>query len=48
VQPVGASLTPEQVAAFDDAHATLLKKIAPDPFTVLHRIDAHVFQFKGP
>jgi ubiquinone/menaquinone biosynthesis C-methylase UbiE len=43
---IGASLTPKEVAAFDTAHAELLKQIAPDPFTILHRIDAHVFQFK--
>jgi ubiquinone/menaquinone biosynthesis C-methylase UbiE len=43
---IGASLNPEEVAAFDAAHTELLKQIAPDPFTVLHRIDAHVFQFK--
>jgi hypothetical protein len=45
---IGASLSPDEVAAFDAAHAALLAKIAPDPFTVLHRIDAHVFQFKEP
>ena len=45
---VGASLSPDEVAAFDAAHAALLAKIAPDPFRVLHRIDAHVFQFKEP
>jgi SAM-dependent methyltransferase len=42
----GASLSPDEVAAFDAAHKALLAEIAPDPFTVLHRIDAHVFQFK--
>jgi ubiquinone/menaquinone biosynthesis C-methylase UbiE len=45
---IGASLSLDEVAAFDAAHAALLAKIAPDPFTVLHRIDAHVFQFKSP
>ncbi|HEX2475957.1 MAG TPA: hypothetical protein VHK01_14500 [Lacipirellulaceae bacterium] len=40
--------TDDQAAVFDAAHAELLKQIAPDPFTVLHRIDAHVFQFKQP
>jgi ubiquinone/menaquinone biosynthesis C-methylase UbiE len=44
---IGASLMPDEVAAFDVAHAELLKQIAPDPVTVLHRIDAHVFQFKS-
>jgi len=43
---VGASMTPEQVFEFDSAHDVLLRRIAPETFTVLHRIDAHVFQFK--
>jgi ubiquinone/menaquinone biosynthesis C-methylase UbiE len=43
---IGASLSPDEVVAFDSAHAALLAKIAPEPFTVLHRIDAHIFQFK--
>jgi SAM-dependent methyltransferase len=43
---IGASLSQDEVAAFDAAHAELLQRIAPDPFTVLHRIDAHVFEFK--
>jgi len=41
---VGATLDAEQVAAFDAAHAELLARIAPDPFQVLHRIDAHVIE----
>jgi SAM-dependent methyltransferase len=43
---VGASMTPEQVAEFDAAHDEMLRRIAPETFTVLHRIDAHIFQFK--
>jgi SAM-dependent methyltransferase len=43
---VGASLPPEKVFDFDAAHDDLLKRIAPETFTVLHRIDAHIFQFK--
>jgi SAM-dependent methyltransferase len=43
---VGAAMTPEQVAEFDAAHDEMLRRIAPETFTVLHRIDAHVFQFK--
>jgi len=43
---VGASLPPDKVANFDAAHDELLKRIAADTFTVLHRIDAHIFQFK--
>jgi SAM-dependent methyltransferase len=43
---VGASMPPEKVAEFDAAHDDLLIRIAPETFTVLHRIDAHIFEFK--
>jgi SAM-dependent methyltransferase len=39
----GATLPPDQLAAFDAEHAALLEKIAPPEFTVLHRIDAHFY-----
>jgi SAM-dependent methyltransferase len=42
---IGASLGPDAVAAFDREHTALLERIAPEEFTVLHRIDAHVFGF---
>ena len=42
---IGASLPEEQVRAFDREHAALLAKIAPPEFTVVHRIDAHFFEF---
>lgn len=41
---IGATLDPEAVAAFDTEHAALLARIAPDPFTVRHRVDAHVLR----
>ncbi|MBI2571728.1 MAG: class I SAM-dependent methyltransferase [Candidatus Schekmanbacteria bacterium] len=41
---IGATLTPAQVEAFDREHAVLLARIAPDPFTVRHRVDAHIFR----
>jgi len=41
---VGATLAPEQIEAFDREHEKLLKNIAPDLFTISHRIDAHLFQ----
>lgn len=44
---VGASMSPEQVAAFDAAHRELLEATAPPEFTVLHRIDFHLFEFKN-
>lgn len=40
---VGATLSAADVRAFDEAHDELLREIAPDEFTVLHRIDAHAF-----
>jgi SAM-dependent methyltransferase len=43
---VGATLSSEEVAAFDRTHEDLLRRIAPEQFTILHRIDAHIFQFK--
>lgn len=42
---VGAALSEAEVAAFDAEHEALLAQIAPEQFTVLHRIDAHVFDF---
>jgi SAM-dependent methyltransferase len=41
---IGASLAPDQVSAFDREHEALLKTITPEHFTVLHRIDAHLFR----
>ena len=43
---VGASLPPEQVSEFDLQHARLLDHLMPDKdeFTVLHRLDAHLYQ----
>ena len=41
---VGASLSPEEVAAFDREHAELLASMVPQSFTVLHRIDCHVMR----
>lgn len=40
---IGATLDADAVARFDAAHAALLERIAPEEFTVLHRIDAHRF-----
>jgi SAM-dependent methyltransferase len=33
---IGASLTPDQINAFDHEHRLLLEKIAPESFTILH------------
>jgi SAM-dependent methyltransferase len=41
---VGATLSPEEVARFDAAHAALLEQIAPEEFTVRHRVDCHLLQ----
>jgi len=39
---IGATLTPEQVEAFDREHASLLACTVPENFTVLHWIHAHL------
>ena len=44
---IGASLSAEEVAAFDREHEALLAQIAAERFTVRHRIDAHLFDFAG-
>jgi SAM-dependent methyltransferase len=41
---IGATLGPEQVEAFDQDHQALLRAITPDRFSVLHRVDAHLFR----
>jgi SAM-dependent methyltransferase len=43
---IGASLTRGAVEDFDQEHDELLRRIAPDQFTVLHRIDMHLFRVK--
>jgi len=40
---VGAGLEGDAVAAFDAEHQALLEKMVPNEFSVLHRIDAHLF-----
>jgi SAM-dependent methyltransferase len=39
----GATLSPEQLEQFDREHDELLKRIAPEEFTILHRVDAHIY-----
>jgi SAM-dependent methyltransferase len=46
VRGVGASLPGEAVAAFDREHEALLERLVPDRFTVLHRIDVHIFSLR--
>jgi SAM-dependent methyltransferase len=41
---VGASLSPEEVIAFDRDHAALLENTVKEPFSVLHRIDCHILR----
>ncbi len=43
---VGAGLAPDEVRAFDADHERLLKSLAGELFTILHRIDARLFQFR--
>jgi SAM-dependent methyltransferase len=44
---IGATLSEAEVQAFDAAHEELLREIAPESFTVLHRLDAFIFAFKN-
>lgn len=44
---VGATLTDAQITKFDEQHEELLLSIADDNFTVLHRLDAHVYSFRS-
>jgi 2-polyprenyl-3-methyl-5-hydroxy-6-metoxy-1,4-benzoquinol methylase len=41
---IGAALPLSEVKQFDDEHDRLLKKLVKNDFTVLHRIDAHIFE----
>lgn len=43
---VGATLSTEEVTAFDEAHLELLTRLAPESFHILHRLDAHIFEWK--
>ena len=43
---IGATLSASEVEAFDAAHLKLLAAIAPESFTILHRLDAHILRFK--
>jgi len=42
---IGATLSDEKVRAFDKEHAALLDLLVDGAFTVLHRVNAHVFEF---
>jgi SAM-dependent methyltransferase len=39
----GATLPPDQLEQFDREHEAMLKSLAPNMFTILHRADAHIF-----
>jgi 2-polyprenyl-3-methyl-5-hydroxy-6-metoxy-1,4-benzoquinol methylase len=43
---IGASLSEDEVRAFDEEHDKLLQKIAPPEFTVLHRVVARICSFQ--
>ena len=43
---IGASLPDDEVRAFDQAHAELLERSVGDRFTILHRINVHIFRFR--
>jgi SAM-dependent methyltransferase len=41
---IGASLSPQEIAAFDREHAELLARTLEPSFTVLHRVDCHILR----
>lgn len=41
----GAALAPEELEAFDRAHAALLEQMTPESFHILHRLDAHILEY---
>lgn len=41
---IGATLSPDDVRAFDREHADLLAQTAPPEFTVKHRVDARILR----
>ena len=43
---VGATLSQDEIEAFDAEHARLLERIAAPRFSVLHRVDAHVLRLR--
>lgn len=44
---IGATLSQDEIARFDDEHQQLLDTIAPKNFTVLHQIAVQIFARKG-
>ena len=45
---IGASLSDDEVAAFDNAHGQLLQRVAGEEFSILLRIDAHLLRAGQP
>lgn len=41
---IGATLTPDRIAAFNQERADLLARTVPEQLTVLHWIDAHIMK----
>jgi hypothetical protein len=41
---VGATLPDDHIERLDHEHEALLRTLAPDDFSVLHRIDAHLLR----
>ncbi len=46
-RPIGATLSAGDVRRFDGEHAALLEGIAPERFTIRHRISAHIYRTFG-
>lgn len=43
---LGAALSEGEISAFDAEHDALLQRDVGERFTVLHRLDAHLLEFK--
>jgi len=45
---VAAELAEDEVRRFDGEHAAMLERMTTPEFSVLHRIDAHILEFRRP
>jgi hypothetical protein len=43
---IGAALNDGEIAAFDAEHDALLRRSVGERFTVRHRLDAHLLEFR--
>ncbi len=43
---IGAALSKAEIQQFDQEHEKMLKNIAPEEFTITHRMGAHILVLK--